>query len=111
MIDAKTLQSFLNAVGRYGLETDGWFFEKSYTAARAYLQKLGYPATWPDQRTYVAIQQLFLNSTMNAGLLVDGILGRKTLEAESSYAKTLLTTTPKVTVRPKPATWWAPRRW
>ena len=101
MIDGKTLQHFLNAVGRYGLATDGWFYAKSYAAARDYLGKLRYPTTWSDQRTYVAIEQLFLNSSMSAGLLVDGIVGSKTVDARAAYAKKLIK--PKTTVKPKAA--------
>lgn len=102
MIDAKTLQQFLNTVGRYGLDADGWFFEKSYAAARDYLGRLRYPTTWPDQRTYIAIEQLFLNSVNNAGLLVDGIVGAKTVQARADYAAKLVKPV-KPVVKPTPA--------
>lgn len=98
MIDGTTLQKFLNTVGRYGLNPDGWFQEQSLNASRDYLTKLGYPNSWSDQRTYAAIEQLFLNSTTKAGLLVDGIVGQKTVDARSAYAKLLIK--PKIVSRP-----------
>jgi len=101
MIDAKTLQQFLNVVGKYNLNDDGWFAKKSLDAARDYLGKLRYPITWSDQRTYVAIEQLFLNSNIKAGLLVDGVVGQKTVDARAAYAKLLVK--PTATTKPKPA--------
>lgn len=99
MIDAKTLQQFLNVAGNYGLVTDGIFGPKSYAAARDYLADLRYPATWADSRTYVAIEQLFLNSAINAGLLVDGIDGPKTQAARASYEG--LSTAPQPRIWPR----------
>jgi hypothetical protein len=101
MIDAKTLQQFLNTVGRYGLDTDGWFYDASFTAARNYLGRLRYPTTWPDQRTYIAIEQLFLASALKRKLLIDGVVGNETLTARNDYAKLLIK--PKPVVKPVPA--------
>lgn len=77
MIDNKTLQGFLNMAGNYNLAVDGQFGLQSFNAARDYLADRRYPATWSDDRTMIALQQLFLNTTMNAGLLVDGMAGPK----------------------------------
>ena len=90
MIDAKTLQHFLNLVGPYSLLEDGQFGPKSYNAARAYLTSLHIPATWPDGRTYIALEQLFLNATIGAGLLVDGVSGPKTEAAREAYEASTL---------------------
>lgn len=86
MIDPKAIQHFLNLAGGYRLVEDGAFGPVSFTAARDYLADRRLPATWSDERTYIAIQQLFLNETMNAGLLVDGQMGPKTDAAIAAYA-------------------------
>lgn len=86
MIDAKTLQNFLNIAGGYRLIEDGDFGAKSFTASRDYLADRRYPATWPDPRTYVAIEQMYLNATIQAGLLVDGIDGPATAAARTQLA-------------------------
>lgn len=85
MIDNKTLQHFLNIAGNYGLVEDGQFGLKSFTAGRDYLADRHYSATWPDERTLVALSQLFFNQTSNAGLLVDGLLGAKTNAALAAF--------------------------
>jgi hypothetical protein len=85
MIDPKVLQHFLNVAGNYGLAEDGQFGPKSFTAGRDYLADRRYPATWPDARTLIALEQLFLNATTSAGLLVDGIAGPITLKAAQAY--------------------------
>ncbi|MDQ3024171.1 MAG: hypothetical protein M3R04_07300 [bacterium] len=97
MIDAKVIQHFLNIAGGYGLVEDGQFGPKSYTAGRDYLADRRYPATWDDERTYIALEQLFLNATINAGLLVDGVSGPKTLAAIAAYEAT--------TIKPVPTVW------
>ncbi len=85
MIAARTLQHFLNIAGGYRLVEDNDFGPKSLTASRDYLADRRYPSTWPDSRTYIAIEQLFLNATIGSGLLVDGIAGRKTAAARAEY--------------------------
>lgn len=84
-IPARSLQHFLNLAGSYGLVEDGNFGPKSFAAARDYLADRRYPATWADDRTLIALQQLFLNATINAGLLVDGIAGAKFAAALAKY--------------------------
>lgn len=86
LIDSKTLQHFLNVAGGYGLVEDGQFGPMSYTAARDYLADRGYPATWSDERTLVALQQLFLNATAGTTLLVDGLAGAQTNAAIAAYS-------------------------
>lgn len=96
MIDAKTLQKYLNLAGNYNLVADGVFGPKSFSAARDLLTDLRCPGTWPDARTYVAIEQLFLNSAIGTSLLVDGVDGPKTAAARLIYTNSDLTPQPKV---------------
>ncbi len=84
-IPYKTIQHFLNVARNYGLLEDDNFGLKSFTAGRDYLASRGYPATWSDARTYIALEQLFLNATIGAGLLVDGYDGAQTEAARSRY--------------------------
>ncbi len=99
MIDPKTLQNFLNTAGGYGLIVDGQFGLRSYTATRDYLADRGYPATWTDARTYIALEQLFLNATIGAGLLVDGVDGPQTEAARVAYKN--LATLPQPVLWPR----------
>lgn len=85
MVAAKTMQHFLNLAGGYGLVEDGKFGAKSYAAGRDYLADRRYPATWADARTLVALNQMFLNATINAGLLVDGVAGPQFAAALAKY--------------------------
>lgn len=104
MIDPKTIQHFLNAAGGYGLVEDGQFGAKSYTAGRDYLADRRYPATWPDGRTYIALEQLFLNATINAGLLVDGMDGANTAAARARYDALQVKPAPALAPPAAPAT-------
>lgn len=96
MIDARTLQHFLNLAGSYGLIEDGQFGPKSFTAARDYLADRRYPATWPDDRTLVALSQLFLNATINTRLTVDGLAGPQTNAALAAYNSKAIIPTPTI---------------
>lgn len=87
MIDAKTIQHFLNVAGDYGLAEDGAFGVKSYSAGRDYLADRRWTATFPDARTYIQLEQAFLNATMNAKLLIDGVAGPQTLTALDAYKR------------------------
>jgi hypothetical protein len=94
MIDPKTLQHFLNAHGA-GLVEDGVFGSRSYTASRTYLKTLGVSAAvvWSNSRTYIALEQAFLNATLGDTLVIDGLAGPKTNDAIYGYTTSLITPT------------------
>jgi hypothetical protein len=63
----------------------------SYAAARACLLFYKVNANaWSNQRTLIALNQLFLNKTNNAKLVIDGIYGQKTADALYIYNTTIL---------------------
>ncbi len=97
MLDPKKIQQFLNVAGGYALVVDGVFGLKSYTAGREFLSHSLYTATWSDERTYIALSQMFLNATIGAGLLVDGLAGPMTLAAIARYEA--------LSVKPVPILW------
>jgi hypothetical protein len=93
VIDPKTLQQFLNAHGATLVE-DGVFGSRSYMAARVYLKTLFVnPTTWSNSRTYIAVEQAFLNEMIESHLVVDGLAGPKTNDALYAYTTSILTPT------------------
>lgn len=83
LIDAKSLQRFLNAHGAT-LKDDGDFGDLSLKAARSYLATLGskvtsYQPGWPDERVIVAIEQSAIKFSAGYDLgVIDGIAGVRT---------------------------------
>lgn len=93
MIDALTLQHFLNIQGvTPGLVEDGDFGDRSFAGSKSVLYDNGVQVTaaWTKGRIYVAVEQLFLNKTMKAGLIVDGLAGPATNAALDAYAASAL---------------------
>lgn len=93
MIDARTLQHFLNIQGANpGLVEDGDFGPMSCAVGRTMLHdKLGLVTSgWTDGRSFVGVEQWFLNATAGFSLVVDGLTGPNTEAAIASYANTIL---------------------
>jgi peptidoglycan hydrolase-like protein with peptidoglycan-binding domain len=103
VIDGKTLQTFMKTSGFYAGAIDGIFGPMSYAGARADLIANNIAAgKWDNSRTYIALEQLFLNKVMGAGLIVDGLAGPRTNDAIYAYQSSLLQPT-GTTVWPRQA--------
>src|SRR5690349_6257521 len=86
MIDPKVIQTFLKTEGYYGGTIDGIFGPQSYAASRQALTTAHVAASaWSNSRVYIAVEQLFLNRVISAGLVVDGLDGPHTEDAIYTY--------------------------